>query len=212
MFDGTATGVPCAGGVALGMQAMFLIAVRAIAVVTAAAIVVQFEQTRAIGGSAWNFVSFFTIQSNVIAIAAVLAAPANPWLRGAATLNLAITGVVYAAVLARNDHSLLPWVNACVHYAMPAAFVLWWLAEPPRLGTPIARLAGTWMLYPALYVAYALIRGEYVHWYPYPFLDPRFAGYPFVARAAGAIAVLFAFVAYALAWYATRGRSRAIRP
>ena len=31
--------------------------------------------------------------------------------------------------------------------------------------------------FPLLYVVYSLIRGPFVNWYPYPFLDPRIGGY-----------------------------------
>jgi hypothetical protein len=33
------------------------------------------------------------------------------------------------------------------------------------------------LVYPVVYVAYSLIRGRLVGWYPYPFLNPATSGY-----------------------------------
>jgi hypothetical protein len=46
-----------------------------------------------------------------------------------------------------------------------------------------------------IYLAYVLIRGSQVGWYPYPFLNPaRSGGYPSVVGYAAAIAATFVFV------------------
>ncbi len=181
------------------------------AVLATAAIAVQFHRTLVDGGSAWNFLSFFTIASNLFAIAVLFAAPANGMLRGAATLYLSITGVVYVTLLARGDRSLLPWVNAIVHYLMPAAMAVSWLVAPPLVKAPYPRIIAGWLAYPLAYVVYSIVRGAWTGWYPYPFLDLAAKGPAAVAAAVAAIAIVAAALAAAIAWYAKRkGAVRAL--
>ncbi len=130
-----------------------------------------------------NFFSFFTIQSNLIGsvvflftgFAALRAADTDRFamLRGAATLYLTMTGIIYFLLLRGLEASLqtpVPWVNTVLHYLMPAALLVDWLVAPP--GQKITfRRALRWALFPAAYVFYSLIRGPIVGWYPYPFLD-----------------------------------------
>jgi hypothetical protein len=133
-----------------------------------------------------NFFSYFTIQSNLIAIASLtlaglasFARPARRWdmLRGGAVVYMTVTGVVYALLLSGTDvDTALNWVNTVVHQLMPIVVVVDWLLDPPI--RPIAlRRSLVWVIYPLFWIAYTMIRGAIVGWYPYPFLDPAPAGY-----------------------------------
>ncbi len=137
-----------------------------------------------------NFVSFFTIQSNLIGVAVFLIGaarwrgPSTPgWdlVRGAAALNLTVTFVVFALLLSNADVEVpLPWVNTVVHELFPLAVLGDWLLDPPA--APISfRRALWWLAYPLLWLAYTMIRGPIAGWYPYPFLDPANGGYGTVA-------------------------------
>jgi carbon starvation protein CstA len=71
-------------------------------------------------GSLANFFSFFTIESNLLAIVVLLIGGVlDPrgarwaWLRGAATLYMVITGIVYAALLANAEVGLTAAVVRC---------------------------------------------------------------------------------------------------
>lgn len=159
--------------------------------------------------SAANFFSFFTIQSNILA-AAMLSATAivrrqerAAWfdaLRGAVTLYIAITGVVFALLLSGLQEELdthIGWVNFVVHTLIPIVLVADWLLEPARHRLPLW-VAGAWLCYPAAWFAYTLIRGASVDWYPYPFVDVASHGYGRVFANAGVL--LAAFAAAALAF------------
>jgi hypothetical protein len=153
-----------------------------------------------------NFFSFFTIQSNIIgAVAVTTAALATPaarrsvWLsqlRGAATLYMGITGLIYSLLLSNADvQTPLPWVNSVLHYVFPLFIVIDWLID--RSVRPLTFRQGlVFLVYPVLYLAYTLIRGPIVDWYPYPFIDPRERGYVFVA----VMSLFVAVVGLALAW------------
>jgi hypothetical protein len=140
------------------------------------------------GFSTANFFSFFTIESNILAVVALgLSAVvrtdersfAFEVFRGAVVLYMAITGVVFALLLSGLQAELqtaIPWVDFVVHKLLPAVVVADWLLDPPRYRLPL-RLGLVWLAFPLAYVTYTLIRGSSVDWYPYPFLDVSELGY-----------------------------------
>jgi hypothetical protein len=150
-----------------------------------------------------NFFSFFTIQSNLLA-GAVFILLATVWqqnrtetttlIRGAAVAYMSTTFVVYGLLLAGYDEELqlvIPWVNNVVHRIVPLVLLIDWMIDRPQNRLTFRRCL-VWMAYPLAYLAYSLIRGPIVDWYPYPFLDPDEAGgYPGVAAYCIAIAVGF---------------------
>jgi hypothetical protein len=167
-----------------------------------------------------SFFSYFTVLSNVGAagVLAVLAGrpdlstdPRFVPVRGAITLYMSITFLVYNALLAPASADVgltARWVDLVVHVVGPLVVVLDWVVDPPsqRLS---ARVVTGWLLFPAVYFAYSLIRGPIVDWYPYPFLDPNEHSYLVIAVYAVVILAVFVLVALALHWWAGR---RVLRP
>lgn len=149
-----------------------------------------------------NHYSYFTVLSNVFG-AAVLGVGifrrVPDVVRGAAATYLATTGVVYALLLRGVDVQTPAYANVVLHVAVPVLVVLEWVAVPPerRLG---ARAVTWWLLFPALYCAYTLVRGPLVAWYPYPFLDPRDLGYGAVAGWCVVVAATVTVVGALVAW------------
>jgi hypothetical protein len=153
-----------------------------------------------------NFFSFFTIQSNILAVAILALAAlvrrpersaAFDALRTAVTLYMTITGVVFAVLLAGLQESLdthIAWVNFVVHTLQPIVLVVDWLIDPPRHRLPWS-VAAAWLAFPAAWFAYTLVRGAQVGWYPYPFVDVGEHGYGRVLVNAVVLAVAFAAVA-----------------
>lgn len=176
------------------------------------AVTVQFMHGLAVNPSfnIANFFSFFTIESNILA--ASVFAVTGAWylrgknadtlllLRGAATLYMTVTGIVYVLLLAGLEQSLqtpIPWVNFVLHYLFPIlAFADWFIDRPTRVVHFKESL--WWLAFPAIYLVYSLARGPIVNWYPYPFLNPANGGYGAVATTVvaigvGAIALCFVF-------------------
>lgn len=158
-----------------------------------------------------NFFSFFTIQSNIVAsvvllLGAVLFFAGRPgvnamW-RGAVTLYMAVTGIVFALLLSGLDAGVLtavPWDNTVLHYIMPIAVFGDWLMDRPKRQIPFRR-ALLWLVYPIMYLVYTLIRGHFVGWYPYPFLDAAEKGYTAVC----VVSLLVALVVIILAGIVAR--------
>lgn len=138
-----------------------------------------------------NFLSYFTIESNIFALSVLLVAAwmqhagrrdrGLDYLRGAATLYMLITGLIYSILLSGVDvNTPLPWVNTVLHYIMPVVMLIDWLTDKPSRKIP-GTYALLWLLFPLLYFAYSLIRGHFVGWYPYPFMNAEQIGYGEVA-------------------------------
>jgi len=149
-----------------------------------------------------NYFSYFTIQSNLIGVAALLTAVllrgSRPhWVdlfRGAGTVYLTITFLVFAVLLAGTDvDTAIPWVDTVLHKIFPIAIVVDWLLDPPLRMITI-RQAAYWLVYPLAWVAYSMTRGGLTGRYPYPFLDPVNGGYGTVALYIVGILVLGVFV------------------
>ena len=135
-------------------------------------------------GSVANFFSYFTVESNILAVvvlaggAVLTGCPRGwPYFRGAVTLYMAITGIVYALLLSDVDVQLSSrWVNTTLHEILPLVLLADWILLPPWPRASYRKALG-WLVFPLAFVAYSLIRGPIVDWYPYPFLDPRPHGY-----------------------------------
>ena len=186
--------------------------------VVLAAIVAQMKVLGDAGRlDAVNFLSFFTIQSNLIGAVALAATAAYgdrrprwvDWLRGAAVVYLTITFVVVIALLQGIDVGLqLAWVDFALHKLSPIVVVLDFVLDPPRTRLS-ARDALLWLAYPLVWLGYTLVRGAAVGWYPYPFLDPSHAGgYGSVAVTSLIILVAGAVLSLAVAWLGNRLRGR----
>lgn len=154
------------------------------AILTFSAVITQLFTSISLGRSVANFFSFFTIESNILAGALLLLtgiygllrgrADKFDFLRGAATLYMSMTGIIYVLLLSGNEVSLqttTPWVNMVLHYIMPVIILIDWLASPPAKAIRFER-ALWWLTFPALYLLYSFIRGPFVNWYPYPFINP----------------------------------------
>jgi hypothetical protein len=148
---------------------------------------------------------YFTIQSNVgygifAAWAAFRGRDTPPALKGAVTLYVAITGLVYHLVLTNPASGFavgpvertLPEAigNQLLHTVVPLLAVLDWLLFDER-GRFRWRHALYWLAFPLGYLAFALIRGLIVGRYPYPFINVNELGYDGVSVSSLFFAVAF---------------------
>ena len=161
-------------------------------------------------GRSLNIFAFFTIQSNVIVGAATLLLAINPSRSSAVfrvfrmmgLVGITVTFVVFHVALS-HLLDLETWAEAAnqlQHTVVPVLAVVGWLAFGPRRLTS-ARVAKLSVLFPAFYMAFAMIRGAFDSFYPYPFANVTNLGYLkvvingfwvallFVALAAGATAL-----------------------
>jgi hypothetical protein len=168
-----------------------------------------------------RFFAYFTIQSNLIGVAAFLVLLATrrvrrsrpvELLRGAAAVYLTVTFFVVIFLLSGVDVGLqLGWVDFVLHKLFPIVVVLDWVLDPPQVRL-VPRDALLWLAYPLVWTGVTLVRGGVDGWYPYPFLDPANGGYGQVALTAVAITVGFLLIALAIVAIGNGGSGRRAVP
>ena len=151
-----------------------------------------------------NFFSYFTIESNALAVVSLIlssfAAVAGgisarlDFFRGAVTLFMTTTILIFIVLLSSlpaSELTAVPWDNTVLHYIMPLVIIIDWLAlnRPQPI---LFRRALIWLAFPLLYLSYSLIRGPIVGWYPYPFMDASAHGYLAVILTSLIIALVLA--------------------
>ena len=166
----------------------------------------------------WNTFSFFTIQSNILVVAActVLAvgvASRAAWfrtLRLSSTLAIALTFVIFYAVL-RDDNDLsgkAAVADFLLHTVSPIMCFTGWLLFGPRRLVDRAAIALT-VTYLFVWGVFALIRGEIVGFYPYPFMNAEVHGYGRVAVNLAIVAMVFVALGFGAlfldSWLTKRG-------
>jgi hypothetical protein len=135
---------------------------------------------------AFNTFAFFTVQSNLIVGATTLLLAVKPsrssvvfaTFRLIGLVAIVVTGVVYHVALA-SILDLEGWDelgNQLVHTVVPILAVAGWFMFGPR-GLTSARVVGWSLVFPFCWIGFTLIRGAFVHWYPYPFIDVTTLGY-----------------------------------
>lgn len=160
-----------------------------VAIIAWAALILQYglmvtgQPSGAIPKLTVNFFSYFTILGN-LSSALVLTLPlvtANsavgrwwdqPAVRTGVSLYMAVIGVSYHLLL-RNIWDPQGWQKVAdytLHYVMPAAMVIDWLAFTPK-GLLRWKNALWWLPFPALYGLWSQVYGAISGFYPYPFLD-----------------------------------------
>lgn len=186
----------------------------ALGVVMLLALVVAYGNT--------TFFFYFTVLSNILATALMLGQAASPaWMtrngsiRGAVTLYMTITGLVFAVLLApiEADVGILdPWVNFVLHSLGPAAVLIDWLLFSPDWPLP-RNIVWLWLVFPAMYLVVSLVRGPGADFYPYPFLDPRLpGGYGRVSLYVVAVALVFLVTGWFVKWWADKRRPPSFAP
>ena len=157
-----------------------------------------------LGAVLWALAGFFTILTNAMMAATMLTIAATGrrlsfgWMT-MVTQSMIVVGLIYHLLLAHlfNFSGLRWWTDQAFHTILPA-FMLWfWLMETtrhdPRGGQPL-----WWLLWPAGYAVYAMIRGAVTGWNPYPFLDIGQLGLGAVAVNMAGLVAGFAVLGYGL--------------
>ena len=147
-----------------------------------------------IGSNVVNFLSFFTIESNILSAVVLLIGASllvgrqeDPrWFlvaRLCVVTYMVTTGVVYNLLLRGIElpqGSTLGWSNEIMHVVVPIYLLVDWILAPGR--RPV-RWRAIWIvvIFPLVWSVYTLVRGPLVidqvygtdFWYPYPFMNPN---------------------------------------
>jgi hypothetical protein len=159
---------------------------------------------------AGGFFSYFTVEANTLAVISLMLSSfavatrhrsrGLDFFRGAVTLYMTTTILIFIVLLSgypSSELTAVPWDNTVLHYIMPIVIIVDWVvagrAEPISF-----RSALIWLAFPLAYLAYSLIRGPIVNWYPYPFMDPSTHGYVGVLITSVVIAVIITVIAWVI--------------
>lgn len=133
-----------------------------------------------------RFFSYFTVQSNLLVLAAAVGLVIDPRRDGAlwrvlrldALLGIAVTGVVAATLLAGlvQHVGIGVWINIGFHQFSPVWTLVGWLLLGPRPRIDL-RTVGWAFAWPVAWLAYTMAHGALTGWYPYPFLNADKLGY-----------------------------------
>jgi hypothetical protein len=133
-----------------------------------------------------RFFSYFTIQSNIIAMVTAAILVFRPdrdgrwWriVRIAAIVGMTVTFVVYVVALRPilDLHGTAKATDIGFHYIAPLMTMGGWLMFGPRPRIDPGSLLRH-LIWPIAYIAYVLALGAATGWYPYPFVDVDDIGY-----------------------------------
>lgn len=153
----------------------------------------------------FNVFAYFTIQSNLLlggtTLLLALGTASDTTLFRTLRLNgvlcIAVTGVVaHVALAGLVDLSGAAAVaDFLLHTATPIAGVLGWLLFGPR-GLTSWRIVGWSTVFPLLWLAFTLIRGAAIGFWPYPFVDADDLGWGKVVVNCLLVALLFLALAF----------------
>jgi hypothetical protein len=179
-----------------------------------------------------DWITYFTIWSNIaVAIIVTLLAirpdlfarrdgVGTTWraLRLSSILMIIVTGAIYNLLLFEPGKTGLDlYTNITEHMATPLITLIVFIAAGPRrlITWPII---GWSLVLPVVWVIFALIRGQFIGAYPYPFLDVATKGLASVLSFVGVllvVAVILALVLWAIDVFMTWtmiGRANATAP
>ena len=116
----------------------------------------------------------------------------RPGWASAITVWILLVGVVYHVLLSAAHHpeGLDVGVNLMQHTILPLAVLGFWMRYVAKDGLRM-NLPLIWLACPLIYVAYALLRGQFDQTYPYFFLNPDKIGWPGVAAYVVGLGALF---------------------
>jgi len=151
-------------------------------------ILINLYMTITSGKSIITFLSFFTIQSNMLVAFYMLwssyldlkgkNSKYEDLVRGGVTIYISITGFVFFIMLKDiiDPQGIRFYTNIIEHYIIPSSMivcsVVWGNSKTLKFNYIVY-----WCIYPFSYFVYTLIRGRFIRVYPYPFIDVSKLGY-----------------------------------
>lgn len=161
-------------------------------------------------GGLVRFFSFFTVLTNTLVATALSCAISGrssgahrffrtPWVCGGIAASITLVGIAYNVLL---RHLWQPegwhWVaDELLHDVMPLLFLLYWWLYVPKGGIRLSHVL-LWTIYPLVYFAYVLLRGDLIGDYLYPFIDVGTLGYAKAFINAGGVLAGFVVISLVL--------------
>lgn len=187
----------------------------ALALVGLCALVLQYVLVLQASDLTWGkatlrFISYFTIQANILVVLMLVAYAVRPeveeWAvhpfeRSAIASYIVVVALVYVTTLRELwSPQGAQWVaDMLLHYVLPLGYLAFWLVVMHKAGLrwydPLL-----WLIYPVFYLGFVLAHGRFTGFYPYPFIDVSKLGYGKMMLNASGIALAFLAAGYVVLW------------
>ena len=117
----------------------------------------------------------------------------------AITAYIIIVGITYNVFLRStwNPQGMQKLVDELLHSVIPIVYVIFWVAFVPAEKLKW-KDSFPWLIYPIVYMIYAIIFGAITKYYPYPFVDVNELGYNKALINAGLVLVIMFLLSLAL--------------
>lgn len=155
-----------------------------------------------------RFFGYFTILTNLlvaVCLSSILLNPGSslgrffsrPSTITAIALYIFIVGLVYNTIFRFiwEPTGLQKWVDEALHVIIPLLFVILWLLFIPK-GSLKWIHPFRWLIYPAIYLVYALLRGALSGFYAYPFINVMESGYNRVLLNSAGLMLVFIIIGF----------------
>jgi hypothetical protein len=170
----------------------------------------RWESGASLLGGLINFFSFFTVLTNTLAVVVLSYAQVSrdsaakrfflaPVISSGIAVSILVVGLAYNLLLRHlwQPEGFQFIADELLHDVMPVLFFIYWWRCVPKGDLRVKHIGG-WVIYPLVYFAYALLRGDLLGQYQYPFIDVSTLGYPQVFVNAGGILMGFVLIALAV--------------
>lgn len=170
----------------------------------------RWESGASLLGGLINFFSFFTVLTNTLAVVVLSYAQVSrdsaakrfflaPVISSGIAVSILVVGLAYNLLLRHlwQPEGFQFIADELLHDVMPVLFFIYWWRCVPKGDLRLKHIGG-WVIYPLVYFAYALLRGDLLGQYQYPFIDVSTLGYPQVFVNAGGILMGFVLIALAV--------------
>ncbi len=119
----------------------------------------------------------------------------------AITVYILIVGIVYQVALRSvwNPEGLQKLTDELLHTVIPCLTLIYWYCYENKRQLSW-HLIPSWMIYPATYLIYILVRGSISGFYPYPFVNVSEIGLPQTLLNAFIVMLVFVTIASTLIW------------
>ena len=155
-----------------------------------------------------RFFIFFTVLSNLlVAISLTIELAGRTTVAGqffsrpstsaAIAFYIVMVGLVYNVILRNvwNPTGLQKLVDELLHVVIPLLYAIYWIVFV-RKGTLRWNHLLYWLIYPATYLFYALVRGAIEGFYPYPFMNVTELGYGQVLVNCAGLLIVFSIIGF----------------
>lgn len=159
--------------------------------------------------AALGLFNYFTILSNtIVAISFSLMSYglkkglfASHAAQTAIAVYIIVVGIVYSLLLRNtwNPQGFQKVVDELLHTVVPVIYVVYWFVFTPKRIVKYSQI-WLWLIFPALYLTYSLVKGAVFGNFPYPFLNASSLGWLNVILVSLLLTLFVIILSFLLVW------------